>query len=244
MRRVGAVLVTAIIGACALAGCGGSEAHTNRDSSPAPTRERFSVEAALRELPLVQPAGDQPLQVFATDFARAAELGDLPKPDDKQSTATWFRGLSGPKISIMGGEGLGLTRLQTGAMRKALGFDARDITTASSVESLPDALTVVHLSDGVSPKDVSATGDGKIGDIDPAAMGEAPFPQIFGVARRGDQVALAKTQESLDAWRARGNTSLADYEPFFDVAQALDAHHVYDVIVNDRPGKAPFYAQE
>ena len=247
MRRVAAVLATTMVAVCALTGCSGSDRADESDgsnSSPAARERTFSVETALRELPKVEPAGDQPLQVFATDFALAAELGDLPKPDGEQSTATWFRGLSGPKIYVMGGEGLGLTRLQTGGMRKVLGFDARDITTASSVESLPDGLTVVHLSNGVSPKDVSTTGDGKIGDIDPAGAGEAPFPQIFGVAHRGDQVALAKTQESLDAWTARGNTSLADHEAFLDVAQALDAHHVYDVILNDRPGNAPFYAQE
>lgn len=249
MKRVGLILAASVVGACALAGCTGSEGGvpTNGPSASkttTPVGTPFSVEAALRELPLVEPAGDQPLQVFASDLSRAAALGDLPKPVDKQSTATWFRGLNGPKVSITGGEGLGLPRLQTDAMRNVLGFDARDVATVSSVESLPDAVTVVHLSDGVSPKRVSTTGDGKIGDVDPAGARDAPFPQIFGVAQRGDRVVLAKTQRMLDAWKSQGDTSLADHEPFLEVARALDSHRVYDVVLSDRPNKAPWFSQQ
>lgn len=244
MRRLGAVLVMTMIGTAALAGCTGSDSDGTPDKASAPSSTPFSVEAALRELPLVEPAGDQPLHVFASDFALAAELGDLPKPDDKQSTAAWVQGLNGPKVSITGGEGLGIPRLQTGAMRKVLGFDARDITKATSVESLPDALTVVHLTDGVRATDVSATGAGKIGDIDPAAIGDAPFPQIFGVARRGDEVAVAKTQRPLDAWKEGGRSTLADDTALLDVAQALDAHRIYDVVLSDRPATVPWFGEQ
>lgn len=242
MRRLGAALVTAMIGACALAGCSGGGSDDSA-AKPKPSASSFTVESALRELPPIEPSPDRPLQVFASDLAQASELGKLPKPRDPQSTATWIQRLNGPEVYIAGGEGLGLPRLQTGAMRKALGFDARDITTTSSVESLPDAVTVVHLADGVSSKDVSTTGAGKIGDLDPAGASDAPFPQVFGVARRDQQIALAKTQKALAAWRARGQRSLADHEPLLDVAKALGTHRVYDVVLSDRPADAAFGGQ-
>jgi len=245
MRRLHAVLVTTIVGATVLAGCtgGGNGGSDDAAPKPKPSASTFSIVSALRELPPIKPSADRPLQVFASDLALAADVAKLPKPSNPQSTATWIQGLNGPKVQITGGEGLGLPRLQTGAMRTALGFDARDITTTSSVESLPDAVTVVHLADGVTPKDVSTTGNGKIGDIDPAGASDAPFPQIFGVARRDDQVALVKTQKSLAAWEARGNGSLADNKPLLDVATALDRHRVYDVVLSDRPTEAAFGAQ-
>lgn len=246
MQRLRAVLVTTIVGAVALAGCGSGESGGSDGTGPEPrsTTKGLSVEAALRELPLIKPSSDRPLQVFASDLMLAAELGRLPKPKDEQTAATWIQGLNGPKVHITGGEGLGLSRLRTGAMRRALGFDARDITTTSSVESLPDAVTVAHLQDGVTPKDVSTTGTRKIGDIDPAGLSDAPFPQIFGVARRGDEVAIGKTQRALDAWKTRGQRSLADDEAFLDVARALDTHRIYDVVLSDRPGKVRFYGKQ
>lgn len=246
MRRLGAALVTAIISTYALAACSGGgsdESSPTATPKPTPSASSFTVESALRELPPIKPSPDQPLQVFASDLAQASELGQLPKPHDPQSTATWIQRLNGPKVYITGGEGLGLPRLQTGAMRKALGFDARDITTTSSVESLPDAVTVVHLADGVGSKDVSTTGNGKIGDLDPAGASDAPFPQVFGVARGGEQIALAKTQKALAAWKSRGQRSLADDKPLLDVAKALDTHRVYDVVLSDRPADAAFGGQ-
>jgi len=101
----------------------------------------------------------------------------------------------------------------------------------------------VHLADGARPKDVTTSGDGKIGDIDPAGASDAPFPQVFGVARRDDQVTLAKTQKAMDAWKARGSRSLADNEPLLEVAKALDAHRVYDAVLSDRPADAAFGEQ-
>lgn len=242
MRRVGVVLATAMVGAGALAGCSGGDGGGSDDGPPSPAAKplTFSVEAALRELPPVEPADDEPLQVFAGNLAKLAEEGDLPKPVDKQSTSVWFRGLNGPEVYLNGAEGLGLTRLQTGAMRKVLGFDTRDVETYAAVESLPDAVTVLQPKDGVTPKKgVTATGAGKIGDIDPAATADAPFPQIFGVARQGDQVVLAKTQKMLNTWKARGDGSLADYEPFLEVARALDSHPIYDAVLSDRPSNVP-----
>ena len=240
MRRMGVVLATAMIGAGALVGCSGGDDGGSDDGQPPPAGKPFSVEAALRDLPPVQPADDAPLQVFAGNLAKLADLGDLPKPVDKQSTSAWFRGLNGPEVHLTGGEGLGLTRLQTGAMRKVLGFDARDVETYAAVESLPDAVTVLQPNDSVTPKKgVTVTGDGKIGDLDPAAITDAPFPQIFGVAYQGDQFVLAKTQKMLTAWKARGDRSLADYEPFLEVARALDKHPVYDVVLSDRPSNVP-----
>lgn len=250
MRRVGAALVATMIGASALAGCSGSDSGESSDgadssgSAPASARRAFSLEAALRDLPPVKPADDRPLQVFAGDLALAADLGELPKPVDKQSTSAWFTGLNGPKVHITGGEGLGLPRLQTGAMRKVLGFDIRDVEAYAAAESLPDAITVLSPADDAAPKQgVTATGVGNIGDLDPAGMGEAPFPQIFGVAHRDDQVVLAKTQKVMDAWKARGTTSLADYEPFLEVARAFDSHSIYDVVLSDRPNNAPLFGQ-
>jgi len=245
MRRISAALVTTIVGAAALAGCsGGDSGGSDADPAPKSSAKPLSVEAALRELPPIRPSADQPLEVLASDLTLAAEIVKLPKRKDKPSAATWVRGLHDPDIFITGGEGLGLPRLYTGAMRKVLGFDARDITTTASVESLPDTLTVVHLADGVSPKDVATTGAGKIGDLDPAGASDAPFPQIFGVAQRDDEVAIGKTQRALDAWKTRGHRSLADNDAFLDVAQALDAHPIYDVMLSDRPSKAPFYGEQ
>ncbi|KRC65004.1 hypothetical protein ASE12_09660 [Aeromicrobium sp. Root236] len=241
MRRIGAALVTTIMGAAVLGGCSGG---SDPNRAPKPSARTLSVEAALRELPPIRPSADQPLQVFASDFALAAELGKLPEPKDQQATSRWRQGLGGPKIAITGGEGLGLGRVETGAMRKVLGFDARDITTTASVESLPDTLTVVHLADGVSPKHVATTGAGKIGDLDPAGASDAPFPQIFGVAQRGDEVAIGKTQRALDAWKTRGQRSLADDDAFLEVAQSLDAHRIYDVVLSDRPADPRFLVEQ
>jgi hypothetical protein len=240
MRRVGAVLITAIVGASALAGCGGSDSQSKSDDKPAPAGRHFSVEAALRELPLVKPADDQPLQVFTGDLTEAARLGDLPKPVGERSTSAWLNGLRGPRLSVPASEGLGLQRFQTGAMRKVLGFDVRDVQTFASVESLPREVTVVRLADGAKLKDgVTATGPGKLGDIDPSKVSDAPFTFIYGVTQQGDHVALGKTPQLLTDWKNRGDSSLADNDAFLDVAKALDAQAVYGAILSDRPAPLP-----
>ena len=245
MRRVGTVLAATMIGASALGGCGGSDSPGATDSSQAAAREKFSVEAALRTLPPVKPSADQPIQVFAGDLAKAAALGDLPKPVDKRSTSAWFNGLRKSPLDVSGGEGLGLESVQTGAMRKVLGFDARDVKTVASVESQPDTVTVLRLKGGATlKKGVTTSGSGQVGNLDPADVVDAPFPFIYGVVQQRDQIALAKSSKLLSAWGKRGRHSLADQDAFLEVAKALDVNDIYDATLSDRPSEAPPISQE
>ena len=226
-----------MVGACALAGCGGSDGASTSDGSPAATSDHYTVEAALRDLPPA--AGDQPVQVSISDFAEAAELADLPKPADERSTSAWLKGLVAPPLYRPSVDKLGLESLQTGAMRTALGFDGRDVQTYASVESPPKEFRVVGLADGVElKKGVTATGPGDLGDLDLSAT-DMVFRVVFGVAQQGDQVALTTSAEQLAAWTDRGDSSLANDDAFLDVAKALDAHAVYSAILSDSPATLP-----
>lgn len=234
-RRVGAATTLALVGTLLVTGCSGSEPAKADSSTPAPSRDLYSVEAALRDLPPVEADDGAPLQVFSSDLAAAATLGDLPDPVDQKSTTAWYQGLHEPPLYVPAGKELGFERMQSGAMRKILGFDARDVLTHASVESGPRQITVVGLEDGVSlKKGVTATGAGKIGDIDPAEIADAPFPFITGVTEQGNDIALGTASQLLTDWKKRGDRSLADNAAFLDVAKALDSHGVYGAMLSDR----------
>ena len=239
MGRPAALLITAIVGATALAGCGSEPADT-RDRGAAAFGGHFSVEGSLHALPELKRQDDRPLQVFAGDLHEAAELGDLPKPVDQQSLADWSKGLATPPLFVASSEGLGLQYLQSGAMRRTVGFDARDVTTFAAVEALPEDITVVNLAKGAGlTKGVDATGKGTVGDMDPTWPDTAPFPFVHGVAQRDDKVALSRSSAVLATWTKGTGRSLADNDALLAVAKALDAHGSYSAFLSDGPGKLP-----
>lgn len=236
MLRSTAAVVSALVLATGLAGCGGDD-----DGGDLAAGDGFSVEAALAELAVPDGQDDQLVMVSVADLDAAAAANDAgPRPDaPDDEAAEWLRTVAGssggettpivmvPPVDVVGG-----SRATPADAEDELGWSLLDVEAVAEVVAPPFRFAVVAgdldedtLADADLARDgdVFSVGVGEDGDIDPdATTAVRPIGAPLRMAAADGRLAVSTSTGAVEDWVGGEAETLADDDDLAAVAAALD----------------------
>ena len=249
--------LTWLLGAALVAGCSSTvPGMATPNPEVAAAAGEWSVQAALAGLPAS--AVEEPAAVVLVgDLVAATELAGATRPTDPADTdalVQWSMAISNdagrtgetarvcaPMPQATNASYL----LQAAEFEAELGWSVLDVDSFAEVQAPPRPFSV--LTGDFSQADLDAAmgpavdgvwrvGPETDGDVDLSGRTAArPLGETLRLALEGDELAVARTTEPVQAWLA-GAPDLAADPTYADVASALDAQDVYAaMIVQPRP---------
>jgi hypothetical protein len=232
-----------------LAACSGDDSGEGGDSSSGD----FSVADALADLPAS--ALEDHYVLTAGDLDRATELADATRPgatsNDPDEILNWTMDLQGvirpdggdwPPLAMLLPEATNPAQLaDIGGFRDELGWTVLDVSSFVEVSAPPARFTVLHGEFDVEQIDAAIDSNDddvwSIGEEDFAVdvsqrSAARPLGESLRLAEHDGALAVSKSTPPIEDWLA-GDDRLDGDDDLTAVAEALDEHDVYSVMILD-----------
>jgi len=246
-RRPLPALFVAGVALASLAACGGDDGGDSGGSSG-----DFSVAGALADLP--GSALEDHYVLTAADLDRATELAGASRPSadgDEDALFDWAIDLQGvrrpdggdwPPVAVIFPEATNPERLaQIAEFRDELGWTVLDVSSFAEVSAPPARFTVLQGDFDVDQIDAAIDSNDddvwSIGEEDFAvdvanASAARPLGESLRLAEQDGALAVSKSTPPIEDW-VDGGERLDEDDDLAAVAEALDGHDVYTVMILD-----------